>query len=94
MAMALGSIGNHCAWDDTTALIRISEQNDGVSHSGFARFHRANGHERCLNLQKRCERNLGIAVQEVGPLGPAFSVAEKGPLSPEASGGEARHPED
>ena len=34
MAMARGSIGMHCAWDDTTALIRISEQNEGVSHSG------------------------------------------------------------
>jgi len=82
MAMALGSIGMHCAWDDTTALIRISEQNDSVSHSGIARFHRANGHEQCLNLQKSCESNLGIAVQEAGPLGP------------EASGDEARPPKE
>ena len=94
MAMALGSIGNHCAWDDTTAPTRISEQNDVVSHSGIARFHRVNGHEWCLNLQKSCESNLGIAFQEVRPLGPAFSVGEKGPLGPEASGAEARHPED
>jgi hypothetical protein len=45
MATALGSIGIHFAWDDTTALIRISEQNESVSHSGIARFNRANGHE-------------------------------------------------
>jgi hypothetical protein len=66
MAMALGSIGIHCAWDDTTALIRISEQNDSVSHSGIARFHRANGHEQCLNLQNSCEkqsRNCSSGVQ-------------------------------
>jgi len=94
MATALGSIGIHFAWDDTTALIRISEQNDGVSLAGIARFNRANGHGQCLNLEMTCESNLGIAVQELGPLGPAFSVAGKGPLSPEASGGEARHPED
>jgi hypothetical protein len=94
MTMAHGSIGMHCAWDDTTALIRISEQNDGVSHSGIALFHRANGHEQCLNLRKSCESNLGIAVQEAGPLGLAFSLVEKGPLGPEASGDEARHPED
>jgi len=94
MAMALGSIGNHCAWDDTTAPTRISEQNDGVSHSGIARFNRANGHEQCLNLQRSCKSNLGIAVREVGHLGPAFSIAEKKPLGPEASGGEARPPKD
>ena len=82
MAMALGSIGIHCAWDDTTALIRISEQNDSVSHSGIARFNRANGHEQCLNLQKSCESNLGIAVQEAGPLGPAFSLVEKRAFRP------------
>jgi len=94
MALARGSIGMHCAWDDTTALIRISEQNDGVSHSGIARFHRIYGHEWCLNLQKSCESNLGIAVQEAGPLGPAFSLVEKGPLGPEASGDEARPPKE
>jgi hypothetical protein len=77
MAMALGSIGIHCARDDTTALIRISEQNDSVSHSGIARFNRANGHEQWLNLQKSCECNLGIAVQAVRPLSPAFSIVER-----------------
>jgi hypothetical protein len=94
MAMARGSIGMHCAWDDTTALIRISERNDVVSHSGIARFHRVNGHEWCLNLQKSCECNLGIAVQEAGSLGPAFSLVEKGPLGPEALRDEARPPKE
>jgi hypothetical protein len=94
MAMARGLIGTHCAWDDTTALIRISEQNDVVSRSTIARSNRASGREQCLSLQKSCEINLGIAVQEVGPLGPAFSVVEKEPLGPEASGAEARPPKD
>jgi len=94
MATALGSFGMHCAWDDTTALIRISEQNDVVSRSTIARFHRANGHEWCLNLENSCESNLGIAVQEAGPLGPAFSVVEKEPLGTEASGDEARPPKE
>jgi hypothetical protein len=94
MAMALGSIGMHCVWDDTTALIRISEQNDGVSLAGIARFNRANGHGQYFHLEMTCESNLGIAVQAVRPLSPAFSIVEKRPLSPEASGGEARHPED
>ena len=82
MALARGSIGMHCAWDDTTALIGISEQNDVVSRSTIARSNRANRREQCLSLQKSCEINLGIAIQEVGPLGPAFSVVEKRALRP------------
>lgn len=41
--MASGSIGLHCAWDDTTALLRITEQNDRASRSWNAQFVCING---------------------------------------------------
>jgi hypothetical protein len=42
-ALASGSIRLHRAWDDTTALTRISEQNDGASRSLIAYFVCKNG---------------------------------------------------
>ena len=41
--MARGSIGIHCAWDDTTAKLRISSRNDGAAHFLAVQFNCVEG---------------------------------------------------